>query len=224
MSFMPLSGCTFLAQRLSTAIDHLHLHNFACQSILPRLHCQTLSWVDSLEHLLASKYLHTSTAKTGTEDIHLITFTPQIWNLELKTFAWQPSLVQLHLRNNACIAPVPTLNCTQPLDHMHLRSFTCQQIQGYLQWETWSWKPSLDKIHLTIFALSENPHFWNAASSSLLSLATTHGGCTPANLSLTLLTLIHLLKDMRGHREKPQTTWNFFSLLLLKETLLVEIT
>ena len=29
---------------------------------------------------------------------------------------------------------------------------------------------------------------------------------------------------MRGHREKPQTTWNFFSLLLLKETLLVEIT
>ena len=165
---MPLSGCTFLAQRLSTAIDHLHLHNFACQSILPRLHCQTLSWVDSLEHLLASKYLHTSTAKTGTEDIHLVTFTPQIWNLELKTSAWQPSLVQLHSQNNACITPVPTSNCTQPLDHMHSRSFTCQQIQGHLQWETWSWKPSLDKIHLTIFALEPALAFLHVRKPTIL--------------------------------------------------------
>ena len=42
--------------------------------------------------------------------------------------------------------------------------------------------------------MSENPQFWNAASSSLLPLATTYGGCTPANLSLTLLTLIHLCR------------------------------
>ena len=86
---------------------------------------------------------------------------------------------------------------------MHLRSFTCQQIQG-------------------LFFMSENPQFWNAASSSLLALATTYGGCTPANLSFTLLTLIHLLKNTCGLTKKPQTTWNFFSLFLLKETLLGE--
>ena len=151
MSFMPLSGCTFWrsasAQLLTT---------FTCTTSLANLYFLASTakhWAESMHlntvtctSLLATKYLHTSTAKTGTEDVHLITFTPQIWNLELKTSAWQPSLVQLHSRNNACITPVPTLNCTQPLDHMHLRSFTCQQIQGHLQWETWSWKPPLDNF------------------------------------------------------------------------------
>ena len=163
MSFMPLYifGAAPQHSYWPPSLAQLRLPIYTSTPPLPNIELSRFTWTPSLviTSLLASKYLHTSTAKTGTEDIHLITFTPQIWNLELKTSAWQPSLVQLHLRNNTCIAPVPTLNCTQPLDHMHLRSFTCQQTQGHLQWETWSWKPSLDKIHLTIFALEPAPSF-----------------------------------------------------------------
>ena len=155
MSLMPLYifGAAPQHSYWPPSLAQLRLPIYTSTPPLPNIELSRFTWTPSLviTSLLASKYLHTSTAKTGTEDIHLITFTPQIWNLELKTSAWQPSLVQLHLRNNTCIAPVPTLNCTQPhwshaLAQLHLPTNSRTPPMGNLELKTFTWQDSLDNF------------------------------------------------------------------------------
>ena len=156
MSFMPLSGCTFLAQRLSTAIDHLHLHNFACQSILPSLHCQTLSWVDSLEHL----HLYISTCQQVLAHLHcqdrnrrysLDNFCPsniKTWteDIRLTTFACTTSLAKQRVHSPSANLELYTTTWSHALAQLHLPTNTRTPPIGNLELKTFTWQDALDNF------------------------------------------------------------------------------
>lgn len=171
MSFMPLSGCTFLAQRLSTAIDHLHLHNFACQSILPRLHCQTLSWVDSLEH----RHLYISTCQQVLAHLHcqdrnrrysLGNFYPsnmKPWteDIRLTTFTCTTSLAKQRVHNSSANLELHTTTWSHALAQLHLPTNTRTPPMGNLELKTFTWQDSLDNFRpwtCTSFSSCQKTH------------------------------------------------------------------
>ena len=156
MSFMPLSGCTFLAQRLSTAIDHLHLHNFACQSILPRLHCQTLSWVDSLEHrhlyistcqqVLAHLHCQDRNRRYSLDNFYSSNMKPWTEDIRLATFTCTTSLAKQRVHSSSANLELHTTTWSHALAQLHLPTNTRIPPMGNLELKTFTWQDSLDNF------------------------------------------------------------------------------
>ena len=156
MSFMPLSGCTFLAQRLSTAIDHLHLHNFACQSILPRLHCQTLSWVDSLEHrhlyistcqqVLAHLHCQDRNRRYSLDNFYPSNMKPWTEDIRLTTFTCTTSLAKQHVHSSSANLELHTTTWSHALAQLHLPTNARTPPMGNLELKTFTWQDSLDNF------------------------------------------------------------------------------
>lgn len=171
MSFMPLSGCTFLAQRLSTAIDHLHLHNFACQSILPRLHCQTLSWVDSLEHrhlyistcqqVLAHLHCQDRNRRYSLDNFYPSNMKPWTEDIRLTTFTCTTSLAKQRVHSSSANLELHTTTWSHALAQLHLPTNTRTPPMGNLELKTFTWQDSLDNFRpwtCTSFSSRQKTH------------------------------------------------------------------
>ena len=148
---MPLSGC------LSTAIDHLHLHNFACQSILPRLHCQTLSWVDSLEHrhlyistcqqVLAQLHCQNRNRRCSLDNFYPSNMKPWTEDIRLTTFTCTTSLAKQRVHNSSANLELHTTTWSHALAQLHLPTNTRTPPMGNLELKTSTWQFSPLNLH-----------------------------------------------------------------------------